>query len=660
MWTILQRPIHAAFVIASAALTCAPALGGAACPCAQDLNGEGIVDGADLGLFLSEWGACGNCPPVGGCVGDFNGDCNVDGADLGILLGNWGPCEGLPPNDACADAVTLAGLSGSFNKFCTLGATTDGPTTGNCYEGPDQIIHSDVWYRFVAPATGTAQIGVCADFDVRAAIYDESILVGGCSCPGTPTGGPLIACGQPVAFPVPCETAIAMLAPIEAGKCYTIRIGGSAGQQGKGSLDINLYLPPCDITSSSKLASGGIDSSDEFGISLDISGDTAVAGAIFDDFFGLDFAGTARVFTRNGVGWTQQDILTGPAPFDQQRFGVSAAISGDRIAVGAGDVEPGCSASPDCDTGAVFVFENDRGNWIQVDELTPTGGTPEDHFGSRVDIDGTRIVVGARTDDNPNGDRAGAAYVYERIVLLGNPIWVQTAKLVASDGDDFDEFGIDVAVSGQWAIIGADADEGGGSAYLFNDLSGPWQQIAKLDSPASASGFGHTVAIDGDFAVVGAPESFSAKGAAYVYENVGGTWELVKMLTAHDGAGGDRFGSSVSLNGKYLLVGAAQDDGSKGAAYLFWHVNGGWIERAKLTAADAAASDSFNIVAVGDGFGLVGAYLDNTPGGTDAGSVSIFNSLGECNGNGVVDACDIAGGASDDLNGNGVPDECDP
>lgn len=60
------------------------------CPC-PDLNGDCLVDGADLGLLLSVWGSCGKAGP--GCLGDINNDGLVNGADLGLVLGGWG-CEG--------------------------------------------------------------------------------------------------------------------------------------------------------------------------------------------------------------------------------------------------------------------------------------------------------------------------------------------------------------------------------------------------------------------------------------------------------------------------------------------------------------------------------------------------------------------------------------
>jgi hypothetical protein len=57
-------------------------------PCRPDLNGDGVVDGADLGIMLGAWGPCAGSP----CAADQNSDGTVDGADLGILLGAWGAC----------------------------------------------------------------------------------------------------------------------------------------------------------------------------------------------------------------------------------------------------------------------------------------------------------------------------------------------------------------------------------------------------------------------------------------------------------------------------------------------------------------------------------------------------------------------------------------
>jgi hypothetical protein len=63
--------------------------GNTLCICIGDLTGDGLVNGADLGILLGSWGTC---PPEGSCIGDVTGDGQVTGADLGLLLGSWGEC----------------------------------------------------------------------------------------------------------------------------------------------------------------------------------------------------------------------------------------------------------------------------------------------------------------------------------------------------------------------------------------------------------------------------------------------------------------------------------------------------------------------------------------------------------------------------------------
>jgi hypothetical protein len=629
------------------------------CPCLGDISGNGNVGGEDLAVLLGAWGSCGSCV---GCSADLSGDCAVDAIDLGILLGAWGPCGPIPDNDLCSNATVIVSATGSANPFCTFGANTDGPAQ-TCGVPAFTSIDGDVWFRYTPSLTGTMQIGICADFDVRFAVYGPSIF-GGCGCPSGLFPAPLLGCAGTESL-VACPTGAALLVPVTAGQCYTIRVGGAPGQRGSGNLDINVYPPPCEIVSSTKLTAAGLEANTQFGISTDMHGGVAVSGAIFDDLFiGGSNAGSARVYRYVGNTWTAEQSLFSPEPFASQRFGVTVATSGEWIAVGAGDAEPGCLADPDCDTGIVYLFEDVGGSWVFDQSLLPAAGdgSPKDAFGTRVDLDGPRAIVAANDDDNVNGVRAGAAYVFERITLLGSTFWIQTAKLLASDGANFDRFGSDVAVSGTWAIVGADSDDPGGSAYLFEDTGSGWPQRQKL-VPAglpAGSDFGSSVAIDGDVAVVGAPDFGTGTGRVYVYERFGGLgWLLTATLTPPDGANGDAFGSSISVAGDQLLVGARGHLG-RGAAYLYWRVNGGWIQRAKLTAADGAADDAFGgSVAIDGGLGLVGAYFDNIGLAPDVGSVYRFNGLFECTGNGIADACDIANGLPD-ADEDGIPDSCEP
>lgn len=635
--------------------------GGGVCPCEGDVNGNGIVDGEDLGELLGAWGACGDCSI---CASDLSGNCVVDGNDLGILLAQWGACPLLPPNnDACANATVVVGFTGSANPFCTYGANTDGPVIpADCSAPPIANIFSDVWFRVVAPITGTLQFGVCADFDVRMAIYDEGIF-GTCACPTGIFPAPLLACSTTDSF-VTCGQGTARLVPVEAGRCYTVRIGGATGQQGTGNLDINIYVPSCDLASSSTLTASGLDPDSEFGLNVDISGEHAVIGAIFDDVAGINAAGSARVYRLNaaGNGWIAEQTLTSPDAFEFQRFGVNSAIGGEWIVVGATEVDEDCNPDPLCDTGIVYVYHDNGLLWLHDQSLVRSGGSPADKFGTRVDVDGNRIVVGASDDTNANGTRAGAAYVFEYTNLFGG-VWLQSAKLIAADGADFDNLGSDVAVSGTWAIVGArsSAADNSGAAYLYEDTGGAWPERQKL-TPGVAAGanFGSNVAIDGDIALVGAPGYANDLGAVFVYERFGALgWIQTEVLLAHDGVAGDRFGTSTSISGDEVVVGAGSDDDVKGSAYVLWRVNGGWVQRVKLTASNGAAGDSFGgAAAIHNGRALIGAYFDDTTSGVDAGSVYFFDGLGECTGNGIADACDIANGLSDS-DGDGVPDVCE-
>ena len=668
-----NRTLQQSIVAALVALFASAAMAGGNCACPADFNGDNVVGPADLAELLAAWGPCPlPCPP------DANGDANVGPIDLAALLAGWGQCNpAAPDNDTCANATIITSFSGSANPFCTIGANTDGPAIPPGCSAPsiDQI-HADVWLRFTAPMTGTAQIGVCADqddFDVRMAVYGESILVGGCSCPGGLFGAPLLGCSTTDSF-VNCPSGTALLVPIVAGECYTIRVGGPTNQAGSGHVDINLFIPPCELDSSTTLSTGGLEEFTEFGLQVGVSGANAIASAIFDDLLlGGTNAGSARTFTCDGQNWVNDELLTSPDAFPSQRFGVDVAIDGDWAIVGAGEVDADCPSDPNCDTGIAYVFNNENGtDWVFDQQLLPSDGSPQDQFASRVDISSGRVIVAASDDDNANGVRAGAAYTYRQITFLGNLVWISAEKLTASNGDEFDQFGSDVAISGEWAIVGADHDEGGGAAYVFHETSASeWTEVDELGPQGSDSWFGIAVDIDEDIAIVGSPSiNGTTQGAVYVYERIDDVWYHTETLRASDGAVGDNFGESVAVDagvliagspGAIAIIGAGGANNGQGAAYVFWRVNGGWVERAKLAAAAGASGDEFQQVAVNGslGLGLVGAYLDNTPAGTDAGSVYAFDGLGECTGNGVIDACDINDGLADS-DGDGVPDICEP
>lgn len=131
-------------------------------------------------------------------------------------------------------------------------------------------------------------------------------------------------------------------------------------------------------------------------------------------------------------------------------------------------------------------------------------------------------------------------------------------------------------------------------------LDWPEQKATANDGTANDS-LGWSIAVDGDTAVIGAPNAtvngHSSQGAAYVFTYTNDSWSETAKLTASDGASFDTFGYSVALSGDTAIVGAwhAAINGNplQGAAYVFKRVNGTWTETAKLTADDGVAYDDF-------------------------------------------------------------------
>ena len=155
--------------------------------------------------------------------------------------------------------------------------------------------------------------------------------------------------------------------------------------------------------------------------------------------------------------------------------------------------------------------------------------------------------------------------------------WTETAKLSASDAEEFDLFGNSAAISGDYIIVGARGGSISGSAYLFQRSGNDWTEVAKLTASDAAVGdfFSSSVALDGDFAVVGASHDDGVgadSGSTYLYHHRDGNWVEVNKLLASDATAGDRFGSSVAISGDYALIGARDDDdggSSSGSAHMF-------------------------------------------------------------------------------------------
>ncbi|WP_123521307.1 FG-GAP repeat protein, partial [Pseudofulvimonas gallinarii] len=319
-------------------------------------------------------------------------------------------------------------------------------------------------------------------------------------------------------------------------------------------------------------------------------------------------------------GALQQGKLTAGDAQTGDYLGYSVAVSGDTAVVGAHYEDTG-----GFNAGAAYVFVRSGGSWSQQAKLVAGDPQANDYFGYSVALDGDTVLIGAYG----KSIGAGAAYVFVR--SGGN--WIQQDKLVAADAEAYDGFGYSVALEGDTALVGARFEATGGTeagaAYVFVRGSGNWSQQAKLVAVDAEAydWFGWSVALDGDTALVGAPyegDGGSAAGAAYVYVRSGGSWSQQAKLVAGDAQAGDQFGLSVALDGDTALVGAYGESAFAGAAYVYVHSGGIWSQQAKLVAGDAQAGDWFGwSVALDGDTVLVGAPYEDD-GGTEAGAAYVY------------------------------------
>jgi hypothetical protein len=367
---------------------------------------------------------------------------------------------------------------------------------------------------------------------------------------------------------------------------------------------------------------------DEFGDSVSISGDYAIVGAFYDDDKGSD-SGSAYILRWDGTSWVQQQKLLASDGAIGDKFGHSVSISGDFAIVSSYYDDANAYNS-----GSAYIFQRDGMSWVQQQKLTASDGDAEDYFGLSVSINGNYAIVGAYGNDDAGSD-SGSAYIFK----WNGSSWVQEQKLTASDGDDYDEFGIKVSINGDYAIVGArqDEDKGAlsGSAYIFKRDGTSWIQQQKLTASDgdAEDRFGHSVSLSSNLAIVGADydeENGIHSGSAYIFRWDGSAWVEQAKLLASDGAAGDDFGLSVSISGDLAIVGAwsNDDDGSdSGSAYVFKWDGTSWVQQQKLTASDGDAEDRFGwSVSISGDLAIVGACQDDDN-GSGSGSAYVFENV---------------------------------
>ena len=401
------------------------------------------------------------------------------------------------------------------------------------------------------------------------------------------------------------------------------------------------------LTETYKLIDSDTFGAENFGNAVDVDGNTAIIGAQHDDDAGIG-SGSAYVFGVDAIGGTELFKLTASDAAAGDYFGNAVAISGNVAIVGSYGDDDGGSAS-----GSAYLFDVTTGT--QLHKLTASDAAASDNFGFSVAISGNRAIVGAYSDDDA-GSKSGSAYVFD--VATGT----QLHKLTASDAAGGAEFGSSVAIDGDFAAVGARSAGASwslkGKAYLYHVGSGLELGMLQASDIANFAYFGWSVAIDDNTLVVGSPGSknggASYTGSAYVFDIATQT-ELAK-LTASDQAGYDWFGRTVDIDGNLIVAGAPEnDDGGSKSGSAYWYDRTTYAELDKLTASDAAADDRFgNSVAVSGGYTIVGINQFKADVNGAYVFVTAVGVTGDFDGDGDVDSDDI-GLLCANLTGSGNP-----
>jgi hypothetical protein len=247
-------------------------------------------------------------------------------------------------------------------------------------------------------------------------------------------------------------------------------------------------------TQDAYIKASNAEQADSFGASVGLSGDTLAVGAPAEagGTSGVNadprdntarIAGAAYVFRRSGGKWAQDAYLKASNAEAGDRFGMTLALSGDLLAVGApweGSSARGVNADQAdngaANAGAVYVFRRDRTAWQQEAYLKASNTGIGDNFGLSLALSGTTLVVGAGGEDSAGkgpfadqsdnkGDSAGAAYVFDR---GQDAIWRQAAYLKAPNAQTGDRFGSSVAISGD-TVLAAAPDEDSAATGIGGD-----------------------------------------------------------------------------------------------------------------------------------------------------------------------------------------------
>lgn len=288
----------------------------------------------------------------------------------------------------------------------------------------------------------------------------------------------------------------------------------------------------------------------QLGFGVGVSGNDVLVGASFASA-GREESGALFVYAGSGEG----SKLTGS--------GVSARSGlGDRIAVSGATAIVGQFAS--VDQGGAWVFARGDKGWREVTRLRTQKAGKQSGFGGAVALDGDRAVVGAAFA-TATAKQSGAVWVFER--NAGE--FRETAKLEPKEATEYLHFGEAVAVSGDTIVVSASLISAASIHVFRANREQHWSEVQQLAAPPGARAFGRALALSANELLVGDPQARDGAGVVWVYTHKGPTFELAGEIVPRVPSKEAWFGASIALEGTTAVIGAPLENTRAGAAYLF-------------------------------------------------------------------------------------------
>lgn len=344
-----------------------------------------------------------------------------------------------------------------------------------------------------------------------------------------------------------------------------------------------------------------------FGDAVAMSGDWALIGAP-----GIE---SAYFFQRSGLSWIQRQKA---AP-GTHSFGVGVAIQNDLSVVGG--------RGPIMDVEGTLVYTRIGSNWGVQDSIAPNEATFQPEFAMALALDQKTIAAGAQYLTNALIGTAGVpggVYVFVRT----GTNWVQQALLVDTNAS---QLGSSVALQGDTLLAGS---RGAAYVYVRNGTTWTVQQILTAPDAGDAEFFGFSAALQGDVALVGAPfePAFPAfNGAVYVFRRTNSSWTLTQKIVPSDTRTNLFFGWSLAMRGALAVVGTGGGEsfGFPNAAYIYEQIGGTFVQEQTLTPPlliDVIPKGFGFSVGIGEAGIIVGAPFSTVLGLTNAGSAYVYTS----------------------------------